>query len=231
LIVRAVIFDFDGPINDSFREGLRRIKILCAIHNVRFGREERRRLTEFWGIPGRELLEQGLEISSELSDAMYVEWEKIDLQQPVPLVPSSKDVLYWLRRNRFISALLTTRNRENLTDILERLDLIREFGVISTRQNTSYRKPDPRAFRFVLETLAEKNQIQKENCIFIGDTPADIEAGRLAEIKTLVVQTGPYLLKHTLQYPIKLENLLNSIDELPAWLEEHHEEEIIYPYD
>ena len=39
MIIKAIIYDFDGPVNDSFREGLRRIKWLCAVNEVRYTRE------------------------------------------------------------------------------------------------------------------------------------------------------------------------------------------------
>lgn len=230
MIIQAVIFDFDGPINDSFREGLRRIKTLCAIHDIRFTRKERSKLADLWGIPGVELLQQGLDISPELAAAAYKEWERLDLRDPVPLVPGAKDVLFWLRQNGFASALLTTRNRENIMEIFERLDLVREFKVISTKQDVSHRKPDPRAFDFVLEKLQENCGISKKQCVFVGDTPADIEAGKGVDIETLVVQTGPYLLKHAIEHPIKLENILRSIDDLPEWMMEHHEGEILHDY-
>jgi len=232
VLVRAVIFDFDGPINDSFREGLRRIKILCAVHEVPFARKERMKLTELWGLPGLELLEKGLGINRKLAETMYPEWERMDLNLPVPLVPAAKEVLLWLRKNGFVSTLLTTRNKENIREIFERLDLTHEFGVISTRQDTpNHRKPDPRAFRYTLEELKERFKITKDECVFIGDTPVDIVAGEKAGIETLVVQSGPYLLKHASQHPVKLENILGSIDDLPGWIEEHHEGEIIYSYE
>ena len=88
--VRAVIFDFDGPINDSFREGLRRIKVLCAIYDIPFGRMQRKKLTELWGIPGIELLEQGVDISRNFAERVYRGWERMDLTDPVPLVPGTR---------------------------------------------------------------------------------------------------------------------------------------------
>lgn len=228
--VRAVIYDFDGVINDSFREGLRRIKVLCAIYDVRFTVEERRRLVGLWGLPGIELLEKGLDISQELAKVMYKAWERVDLQDPVALIPGAKEVLFWCRKNGIKNALLTTRNKKNIHDIFDRLDLIREFFVISTRQDVTYRKPDPRAFRFCLEEL-EKRGISKEECIFIGDTREDNVAGDKAGIETLIVQTGPYLLRHFASHPIKkLENILRSIDDLPEWIEEYHDEKIEYDY-
>src|SRR4051812_237039 len=143
MFVKAAIFDCDGVIMDSFREGLRRIKILCAIYDVRYTLKERRRLTELWGLRGVELLKQGLEISPALAKAMYKDWEKMDLSDPIPHIPAAREVLYWLRKNNFFSTLLTSRNRENLTAILDRMDFLREFAFLATGDDHYYSKPDP----------------------------------------------------------------------------------------
>ena len=229
MIIKAVIFDCDGPLLDSFRAGLKRIKILCAIHDIPFGRTERMRLTELWGLPGIELLEQGLLISKKLAQRMYPEWERIDLHDPLPLVPGAREALFWLRKNNITATLLTSRHRENLMEILDRLDLEREFSIIATKEDTQFHKPDPRVLWHTFEKLRE-TRIEKEQCIFVGDTPADIETGRGAHTTTVVVQTGPYLLKHVAKHPVPIENIINSVDDLPIWVEEHHEGKLNFLY-
>ena len=230
MLVKAAIFDCDGVIIDSFREGLRRIKMLCAIHEVRYTLQERRHLTEIWGLPGIELLVQGLGISRALAEAMHHHWEKIDLQEPPPYVPGARDVLYWMRRNEFKSVLLTSRHRENLTAILDRKDLLGEFAFLSTRDDFYYSKPDPRAFRFSLEKLRDDFGIEKESCVFVGDTPADIQGGANAGIRTVIAQTGPYLLEHSERHPVALQDVIPSLDEFPSWIEKHHEGKIAFSY-
>lgn len=229
---RAIIFDLDGPILDSFREGLRRIKIICAIYDIPFRREQYKKLTQLWGLPGIELLVHGLGMGETFArETFYPAWERLDIQQPIPLIPRTREVLFWLRRNGFVATILTSRHREHVTEMLDRLDLTRDFVVVSTKFDTSYRKPDLRVFRFTTEELQEKHGISKSECIFVGDTPADIDAGKAAEIETLLVQTGPYLLKHAENLPLSLSNVLNSIDDLPGWIEEHSERPIEFPYD
>lgn len=222
--IRAAIFDLDGPILDSFREGLRRIKIVCAIYDIPFRREHYKKLTELWGLPGVELLIQGLGINEEFAKTtFYPAWERLDLNQPIPLVPRTREVLGWLRRNKITATILTSRHREHVVAMFERLDLTRDFSIVSTKFDTPYRKPDPRVFYYTLKELKDKFETAKEECIFVGDTPADVDAGKTAGIETLLVQTGPYLLKHADQLPLSLSNILNSIDDLPGWIEEHHE--------
>ncbi|OGN07429.1 MAG: hypothetical protein A3B86_01625 [Candidatus Yanofskybacteria bacterium RIFCSPHIGHO2_02_FULL_38_22b] len=230
--VGAVIFDLDGPILDSFREGLRRIKIVCAIYDIPFNREHYKKLTELWGLPGIELLTQGLGLNEEFAKTtFYPAWERLDLTQPVPLVTRTREVLAWLVRNKIQATILTSRHREHLLDMFERIDLTRYFSVISTKFDTPYRKPDPRVFWYTFEELRDKFGIEKRECLFVGDTPADVDAGQAVEIETLLVQTGPYLLKHAQKLPLQLSNILNSIDDLPGWIEEHQDNSSLLPYD
>src|SRR3989338_7311334 len=112
MFLKAVILDCDGVILDSFREGLRRIKLLAAMHDISFTRESRGSLTDLWGLPGIELLEQGLGVNRALVRRMYVIWEKMDLSDPVPLIPGAPATLNWLRKNGFVSCLLTSRHRK-----------------------------------------------------------------------------------------------------------------------
>lgn len=222
--VKAVIFDLDGPILDSFREGLRRIRIICAIYGIPFEREHHKLLTKLWGLPGIELIVQGLGISETFArETFYPAWERYDLQERLPLVPRTREALYWLRRNKLTCTILTSRHREHVVEMFDGMDLTRDFSIVSTKFDTIYRKPDPRVFQWTLEKLKEEFRIDKENCIFIGDTPADIDAGQAASITTLLVQTGPYLLKHAEKLPLPLSQILNSIDDVPGWIEENHE--------
>jgi HAD superfamily hydrolase (TIGR01509 family) len=235
MIVKAVIKDFDGVIVDSFREGIRRIKTICTIHNIPFTRAHHKQLTKLWGMPGVELLVQGIGIDREFAkEVFYPAWERLDISHPLSLVPRTREVLVWLRRNKIISTLLTSRNQKNTLAVLDYQDLTRNFEIISTKDDSPYRKPDPRAFDFTFHALAEHYNITKEECIFVGDTPADIEAGKAVDIETLLVQTGPYLLKHTqniASLPIPLANVLNSIDDLPEWIQDNSDIELLHPYE
>jgi len=222
--VRAVVFDLDGPILDSFREGLRRIKIVSAVLDVPYTREHHKRLTQLWGLPGIELIVQGMGLGEKfVKEVFYPAWERYDLKNQISLVPRTREVLGWLRRNKIVVTVLTSRHREGVLEMLDKLDLARDFVVISTKFDTPYRKPDPRVFHFTLQELADRFKISKSEIIFVGDTPADVDAGVAAQIETLLVQTGPYLLKHAEKLPLSLGNILNSIDDLPSWIEERHE--------
>ena len=211
---------------------MRRIKIICAIYDIPFNREHYKRLTHLWGLPGVELLMQGLGLNEKFTkEIFYPAWERLDIKQPIPLVQRTREVLSWLKRNKILCTVLTSRHREHVMEMLDRLDLLSSFAVVSTKFDTPHRKPDPRVFRYTLEELEEKFQIAKNEVVFVGDTPADIDAGKAANIETLLVQTGPYLLKHANKIPIELKNVLNSIDDIPSWIEENAGNDFLVPYE
>lgn len=234
MLVKGVVLDLDGVILDSFRGGLRKIALLCASEDILYGRQERHKLTEIWGLPGIELLQQGLGISQELAEALNQKWIRMDHVDPPDLVPGARSALAWMRHNNLRICLLTSRWRVSVDSVLQRLDVAHSLDGTCTREDVLHHKPDPRSLRPPLELLQDRFGIKPNECVFVGDTPSDIEAGHRARIKTLVVQTGPYLLKHSAKEfggkKIELSDVLGSIDDLPFWLENQEETQLVELY-
>jgi HAD superfamily hydrolase (TIGR01509 family) len=235
MFIKGIVLDYDGVLLDSFRGGLRRIRNLCAEEEIPFGRDSRLRLTEAWGKPGIELLQIGLGINQTMATEINKRWIRLDNTDPPSLIPGTREVLLWLRNNNFKVCLLTSRHRGNVEVLLKKQDLLREFAHVCTREDVPHFKPDPRALRPPLEALADEFNIKPRECVFVGDTPSDIEAGHRAALTTLVVQTGPYLLKHSHKSfggkRVSLQNVLASIDDLPFWIEQNHKGKLTELYD
>jgi HAD superfamily hydrolase (TIGR01509 family) len=225
MLLKAVLLDLDGVLLDTFRSGLHKIHALCAMHEVPYGRETRAKLTNAWGMPAIELLMHCLQVNKALATEMNRVWEKLDTTHKPQLIPGAREVLLWLRHNKFRTALITSRHRKWLLELLDEVDLLNKFDVVTAKEDCPYHKPDPKVFRYALEHF-EGLEIGKEDCIFVGDTPSDTVAGTRANLETLVVQTGPYMIEHVNQYPVKLSNILRSIDDLPFWIEKNHEGEL-----
>jgi HAD superfamily hydrolase (TIGR01509 family) len=235
MLIKGIVLDYDGVLLDSFRGGLRRIRNLCAEEEIPFGRDSRQRLTEAWGKPGIELLQTGLSINLALATEINKRWIRLDNADPPSLIPGTREVLLWLRNNHFKVCLLTSRHKSNVEVLLKKQDLLREFAHVCTREDVPHSKPDPRALRPPLVALADEFNIKQKECVFVGDTPSDIEAGHRAGLTTLVVQTGPYLLKHSSKSfggkRVPLKNVLASIDDLPFWIEQNHKGKLSELYD
>ncbi len=82
---------------------------------------------------------------------------------------------------------IVTNKPEWLTaPLLEQMALNERAAVVICGDTLEKRKPDP----LPLIVAAEKIGITCENCVYIGDDPRDIDAGRAANMKTLIAAYG-----------------------------------------
>lgn len=210
MTIRAVLMDFDGPINDSFHEGLERIRILLALEGIDYTPDVRRRLKEHWGLPGRELFLRAIPdvTTQEHADLLYRKWIVMDQKNPIPLIPGARSVLSWLHENNIPIGCVTMRDSEDIANLFDILDIAKYFSAIATKQvidGNTITKPDPQVFEPIFrqfserstdQTLDEKLRVQftnisPEDCLYVGDTIADVRAGWSNKMgKTLLVLTG-----------------------------------------
>jgi HAD superfamily hydrolase (TIGR01549 family) len=83
-------------------------------------------------------------------------------------------------------AIITTRNRRDTELFLEFFDLCDCFGAIVTRQDVKRLKPHPEPIRLAAEQLG----YGPEQCIMVGDTTVDVQAGQRAGTLTVGVLCG-----------------------------------------
>lgn len=214
--IQAVIIDFDGTLLDSYAVGLRHLAETVKRNGLTITPEAEQQIHEQWGHSGIELFETVFGLDREKAQKMYLEWEQLDLDDPIPLVAGAHDTLTWLREQKCPVCMLTSRHRFTVMEILKRERLQNYFACITAREDSNFCKPDGRAFTRILQCLARQNILRKE-CLFVGDTHVDIEAGRNAELRTVVVETGPYRHGHDKTHPVEADRIIPSIAHLPAW--------------
>lgn len=225
-----VIFDFDGPILDSFEEGLRRLAQVIKRYGITLGDEEYSRIRARWGKPGRVMLQEALGVSGLFADEVYREWVELDNRAPPPLVRGAKEALERLSADSALLAMLTSRHREELERPLAHHRLQEFFALIQTADCGEFHKPDYRVFWWMFRNLATKLQ-GGEYVVFVGDTLADLEAGVGAGIDTVLVATGPHdpefvrmhgsnesVRSYFIRHP---DRFLSSIAEFPWWLQKY----------
>lgn len=80
-----------------------------------------------------------------------------------------------------------------LTDPLMRaLSLDKRSAITISGDTTEQRKPHP----LPLQTAAQAIDIDCQNCLYVGDDPRDIEAGKAAGMTTMIAKYG-YIFEHT----------------------------------
>lgn len=189
--VRAVIWDYDGPLKNSLPHGLRTLARIARRRGLPFNARTLKRLVRNWGLKGNELLAKAFEVPVEVGGAMYREWSEAEKGQPCALVHMARETLQDLRERGVVNTILTSRPSWALGHAIEADGIRQHFVHIGTTCDSKHHKPHRKAFDSTMDLLDSRG-IGEEQCIFIGDTFVDIEAGRARGVTTFIVRTGPY---------------------------------------
>ncbi len=100
--------------------------------------------------------------------------------------PGIKEVLEDFSGRGKRLAVVTNKNKEFTDKILEGLGLTRYFSSVVGANSGDKKKPDP---ELIHRALSQMNAADRQ-AVIVGDSPADIEAGRKAGTKTCGVGYG-----------------------------------------
>lgn len=100
-------------------------------------------------------------------------------------VPGVTDLLPRLGEH-YKLGILTNRARREAHGFVEQNQFQPHFGTVTTRQDTWYFKPHPKALRITAQRLG----ISPEQVLMVGDMPVDMQTARRAGAQALGVLTG-----------------------------------------
>jgi HAD superfamily hydrolase (TIGR01549 family) len=214
LKVKGILLDLDGTIVDSKEAYLEAVK--TAFKTVGQRMVDAKIVTE---IPKR--LEQNLPIKDLLKgiDAqkfltIYLNAYYQNTSTKTKPIPKISETLKKLSEKAKL-ALITMRYvpKEKVASELEKFGLAKYFQYIITALDTHDPKPSPEA----LIKCAKQLDIPKCECLVVGDSVADIKAGKNAGIKTVAVLSGIFSRKELKSE--KPDLILESVNQLPDFLE------------
>ncbi len=214
--IQAVIFDLDGVILNSCTEGMEGIIKMVEASGFTIPPNIRSTLKDNWGKTPAKALEISFGLDPQTSREISKRWGELS---PLPLVAGAENVLSTLKFIKKMKlGLLTSRDWTSLFPILKHHLLIRFFGsCIQCENDFPHIKPDPRVFDYILELLG----VSRDGCIYIGDTPIDFAAAHDKGIENISVLTGVNEKNDFLAIGQKEENVINSIADLPEWIEKY----------
>jgi 2-phosphoglycolate phosphatase len=180
----ALIFDLDGTLANTFpliieswnaavREPLRRT----------FATEE---VIDRFGIPDsamlrRELYELPEPVVQNVIEFYHEHYEaKHAMVEPFEGVA---EMLHALRQCGLPLGLMTGRGRRTADITISKLGWDGIFGSVITGEDIANQKPAPDGVLLVARQLS----VEPQKCVFVGDSPADIEAGKAAGMVTIAV--------------------------------------------
>jgi len=214
LKVKGIILDLDGTIVDSREAYIEAAKAAFAAIgqenvDIKIATETPRRLEQNLSINN---MINGIDMQKFL-DAYLKSYYKVTATKTRP-IPNVSETLKKLSQKAKL-ALVTMRHvpREKVIEELENFGLAKYFQVIVTALDTSQPKPSPEA----LIKCAKQLGIQISECAVVGDSVADVRAGRNVGAKTVAVLSGIFTREE-----LEMEKpylILKSVNELPDFLE------------
>lgn len=214
LRAKAILLDLDGTIVDSTEAYLEALKsafkaIGKELTNEKVAFEIPKRLEQ--NLPINDLIE-GADTQRFLEAYLKSYYEATATKtKPMPKLSETLDKLS--RKAKL--ALITMRHvpREEVIAELERFSLLKYFQYIITALDTQDPKPSPDA----LIRCAEQLCVEPCECMVVGDSVADIRAGKRAGAKTVAVLTGIFSLEEL--EAEKPDLIIESIAKLPDFIE------------
>lgn len=191
-MIKGVVFDFDGTLVDSmklihkvFNDALKK-QGLPLIELDLLGRMAGRQIGEIIRLKVDVLESTVEEIRQDMFEG-YMAGCKTDCQ----LFPNVRSVLKELKSRGIKLGIFTTTPRRPLEFVINRFGL-KDYFDISLAKEDVKSKPNP----YGLERIIKEFGIRKDECLYVGDSPADILAGKAAGVKTIIIPTGVSTIEH-----------------------------------
>jgi HAD superfamily hydrolase (TIGR01509 family) len=204
---RAVLFDWDGTLLNSYQADLRAYLSMFQALGIRWTeRDLAQHYSPNWLRVYR---------AARLPRSQWIEADRLwtrayKLENP-PLLAGARRVVRLLAQ-KFDLGIVTSGNRPRVRRQLRELHLASYFSACVCSEDAAKRKPHPAPLQLALKRLRRA----PEHCVYVGDTAEDIEMARSAGVRAIGV-LGPFPTAARLR-AAKPEILLNSVRELPSYL-------------
>lgn len=204
MTLKAVLFDFNGVIINDEPLHQKLIDELLIQENLRpkpgefwevcLGKSDRICLTELLQRRGRIVTEEYLDqLIARKSQLYHQQLEAID---KLPIYPGLADLIFQLRSAQIKMAVVSGALRSEVELVLSRADLSQAFSLIVAGDDITTSKPDPTGYLLAVERLNQQYptlKLEPAECLAIEDTPAGIQAAKLAGMSVVgVANTYPF---------------------------------------
>ena len=213
--MKAVLFDLDGTLIDTAADFIRIIQDMC--------REESRAIVDADLIrtqvsEGARAMVKLVYPELEVDDPIFLAHRQRfldlygdDIAVDTDLFDGMYPLLEDLESHHIPWGIVTNKPRWLSESLLKALNLTERCAVLVCPEDVKNTKPDPEP----MYLAAKQIEIAAEQCIYVGDHPRDIDAGRAAQMYTVLAAYG-YL---PLQYKDDLDawhadSIVQNVDEL-----------------
>lgn len=197
-MIKAVIFDVDGVLLDSLHSNahfLQKLLDSFGYPGMTVEKYSKMYFLSMWDV---------IRTFTGLTDEKKIQeiWEAgktfEDGGEPPTMPDKAEEVLRKLHK-KYKLGLVTSRVKDHIFEG-ELKALQHLFTVAIGYENTKKHKPDPEP----LLLAAEKMGLKPSECVYIGDMPTDMQAGKAAGMKTIFYTPNSFP-----EIPAQIEKLTN----------------------
>ncbi|MBN1328687.1 MAG: HAD-IA family hydrolase [Candidatus Heimdallarchaeota archaeon] len=187
--IKAFVFDLDGTLIDSQIGIAKTVSEFLQKKGHEIGEEK---IMELFGTPLEVVLCKLVPGLSESEAFEYLkEIRKVYAKhhtEITTLFPGVQELLQGLKMKGFKVAIASTKYKPLVEEIVVHFKLDEYIDVIVSGYEVANHKPAPD----ILFETAKRLHLHPTNCIYIGDSPSDIVAGKEAGTVTIAVLTGSH---------------------------------------
>ena len=188
MIIRAVLFDLDGTLVDSLEDLTDAVNHIRSAFSHPLLTADAVRLKI--GKGARHLVQQTLpdamETDIDRALEMFLEFNRQHIVDKSRLYPGIAEILRELAARNIKLAVISNKNEDLSALILENLGIHALFERICGGDTFTERKPSP----LPLLKVAEKLGLAPDECVMVGDSCNDIQAGQRANITSIACTWG-----------------------------------------
>lgn len=183
--IKLIIFDLDGTLIDaypaiieSFNYTMQRLNYL-----PQSGLTIRRAVG--WG--DKNLLKPFIkEKDLDKAISIYRGHHKLALLRESRLFPKVDKVLTYLKNKGYKLAIASNRPSQFSWILIRHLRLKKYFDYILCADRLKYIKPHPE----IINKIMQRFSVKPHETLYVGDMAIDVQAGKAAEVGTIIVTTG-----------------------------------------
>jgi HAD superfamily hydrolase (TIGR01549 family) len=184
MTIKAVLFDFDGTLADTLPLSFYAFKYVFKKYDDREVSTDE--LIAMFGPTEDEIIAENLRNKEKVKEAIsdyYLIYEKSHAAE-VHMTDDMDQLLTYIGSNDMKIGVITGKSRKAYQISSEALKLSNFFDIVITGDDVRQPKPNPEGIFTALAYLG----VSKEEAVFVGDSNADIKAGKSAGLRTYGVQ-------------------------------------------
>lgn len=211
---KGIVFDFDGTLIDSQREGLKRFLRIADLLGLAVSEEILLQIKKMWGVPGHVLVQASW---PETSVSKFMDtWEMFDSKNPLFLFPGTREIIERLSL-QFRLSLLTSRDKSTHFQ-LQCNNLEELFSFVCTLRDSPMPKPHPRSIEPLLDQY-KRHGITLKDLVLVGDSVhSDYGLAQALDMDFIAVTWGVNPRNDFVAAGINEQYVIDTIEDLPRLL-------------